>query len=276
MRIIRYLKNGRTGYGELRDDGSVVAINGDPVTAAGQGAGPGQFSVTRRVISDYKLLAPVAPTAIICIGLNYRRHAEEGKQPLPEHPIVFMKLPAALQHPDDPIVLPRTLRSDKVDYECELAVVIGKPARNVKAAAALDHVLGYTCGNDVSARDWQMEWGGGQWCRGKTFDTFAPLGPALVTTDQIRNPNALQIKTTLNGNTMQDWNTEDMIFDVPTLIEFLSGSTTLQSGTVVMTGTPHGVGSARSPQVFLQPGDTVTVSIDGIGDLTNPVVAEAE
>ena len=275
MRIVRFLKNDRIGYGELRDDGSVVAINGDPLAAGGLGSGPGQFSVTRRVVSDYKLLAPVVPTAVICIGLNYRRHAEEGKFPMPERPMVFMKTPSALQHPGDPVVLPRVLRSDKVDYECELAVVIGRPARNVKAAEALAYVLGYTCGNDVSARDWQLEWGGGQWCRGKTFDTFLPLGPALVTGDQIGDPDALPIKTTLNGQTMQDWNTEDMIFDVRTLIEFLSGSTTLQPGTVIMTGTPHGVGSARTPPVFLQPGDTVTVSIEGIGDLTNPVEEES-
>ena len=275
MRIVRFLKNDRIGYGELRDDGSVVAINGDPLHASGRGAGPGQFSVTRRVVSDYQLLAPVAPTAVVCIGLNYRRHAEERNNPIPEWPVVFMKMPSAVQHPGEPVVLPRTLRSDKVDYECELAVVIGRAARNVKAADALDYVLGYTCGNDISARDWQSEWGGGQWCRGKTFDTFVPLGPALVTADQIPNPNSLPIKTMLNGQTMQDWNTEDMIFDVPTLIEFLSGSTTLVPGTVIMTGTPHGVGSARTPPVFLQPGDTVTVSIEGIGDLTNPVEEEA-
>ena len=185
-----------------------------------------------------------------------------------------MKIATAVQNPGDPIVLPRKLRSDKVDYECELAVIIGKRCHNVSRADALSYVLGYSCANDVSARDWQKEGGGGQWCRGKTFATFCPLGPCLVTADEIPNPNALQIRTILNGNTMQDWNTNDMIFDVPTLIEFLSASTILAPGTVILTGTPHGVGAARTPPVFLQPGDEVTIEIEGIGRLTNPVVEE--
>jgi 2-keto-4-pentenoate hydratase/2-oxohepta-3-ene-1,7-dioic acid hydratase in catechol pathway len=186
-----------------------------------------------------------------------------------------MKTPAAVQNPGDPIVLPRTLNSDAVDYECELAVVIGRKCRNVKKADALTYVAGYTCGNDVSARDWQMKYGGTQWCRGKTFDTFAPLGPCLVTADEIPNPNSLRIRTILNGETMQDWNTNDMIFDVPTLIEFLSGSTTLLPGTVILTGTPHGVGAARKPPVYLKAGDTCTIDIEKIGALTNPVIDEA-
>jgi 2-keto-4-pentenoate hydratase/2-oxohepta-3-ene-1,7-dioic acid hydratase in catechol pathway len=135
-------------------------------------------------------------------------------------------------------------------------------------------VLGYTCANDVSARDWQMNGGGGQWCRGKTFATFCPLGPCIVTTDEIPNPNALSIRTILNGQVMQDWNTNDMIFDVPTLIAFLSASTKLLPGTVILTGTPHGVGAARKPPVFLKAGDSVTISIEKIGDLTNPVIDE--
>jgi 2-keto-4-pentenoate hydratase/2-oxohepta-3-ene-1,7-dioic acid hydratase in catechol pathway len=186
-----------------------------------------------------------------------------------------MKTSSTVQNPGDPIVLPRKLRSDMVDYECELAVVIGKQCYNVSKAEALEYVLGYTCANDVSARDWQLKWGGGQWCRGKTFATFCPLGPCLVTPDEIPDPNALAIKTVLNGQTMQDWTTRDMIFDVPTLIEFLIGSTVLSPGTVILTGTPHGVGGARKPPVFLQPGDTVTVEIEGIGAMTNPVVEES-
>ena len=187
-----------------------------------------------------------------------------------------MKMPSSVQRPGGPIVLPRALRSDEVDYECELAVVIGRRCRNVARERALDYVLGYTCGNDVSARDWQMQWGGGQWCRGKTFATFCPLGPALVTADEIPDPNALRIRTVVNGETLQDWNTSDMIFDVRELIAFLSGSSTLEPGTVIMTGTPHGVGAARTPPRFLQPGDTVTVEIEKIGALTNPVVAEEQ
>jgi 2-keto-4-pentenoate hydratase/2-oxohepta-3-ene-1,7-dioic acid hydratase in catechol pathway len=144
----------------------------------------------------------------------------------------------------------------------------------VSRLKALDYVLGYTCSNDVSARDWQIKRGGGQWSRGKSFDTFSPLGPCLVTCDEISNPNSLRISTVLNGQLMQDWNTHDMIFDVPALIEFLSGSTTLLPGTVILTGTPHGVGMAQKPPRWLRPGDSVTVEIEKIGQLTNPVENE--
>lgn len=266
MRILRYQDpQGATRYAALDADGTARQIVGDLF---------GAHEVTGEPAVIQKRLAPVAPAAFFCIGLNYRRHAEEGKAPIPHHPVLFMKSPAAVQNPGDPIVLPRHLRSDEVDYECELAVVIGKRCKNVAREAALDHVLGYTCANDVSARDWQGKWGGSQWCRGKTFDTFAPLGPWLVTRDEIPDPATLKIRTLLNGQTMQDWRCDDMIFDVPSLIVFLSGSTTLLPGTVILTGTPHGVGFARKPPVFLQPGDTVTVEIDRIGVLTNPVVAE--
>jgi len=267
MRLIRFLDpRGTVRYASQQPDGSALLIEGDIY---------GAFTVTSQQAEVAKLLAPVAPTAFFCIGLNYRKHAEEGKNPIPQWPVLFMKNPAAVQNPGDPIILPRRLKSSQVDYECELAVVIGRPCKNAPRERALEYVLGYTCANDVSARDWQKDFGGGQWCRGKTFDTFAPLGPALVLRDEIPNPNALGIRTILNGQTMQDWNTEDMIFDVPSLIEFLSGSTTLLPGTVILTGTPHGVGAARKPPVFLQPGDTVTIEIDGIGQLTNPVVEEA-
>ena len=161
-----------------------------------------------------------------------------------------------------------------MDYECELAVVIGRTARNVSTDQALEYVAGYTCANDVSARDWQMEWGGGQFCRGKSFDTFCPLGPVLVTADEIPDPNALRIRTVLNGQTLQDSNTRDMIFDVRSLVSFLSASTTLVPGTVILTGTPSGVGVARSPQVFLGAGDTVSIEIESIGTLINPVIDE--
>ncbi len=281
MRIVRYAKGATVGYGCQREDGSIVAIDGDPIegmavagAAGGTRGGIAPYSVSRRVIGGARLLAPVVPRSILCIGLNYRRHAKESGAAVPDHPVLFMKMPSSVQHPGAPIVLPRTLRSDAVDYECELAVVIGKRCRNVSRQQALDYVLGYTCGNDVSARDWQLRWGGSQWCRGKTFDTFCPLGPALVTADEIPDPNALAIKTVVNGDTLQDWNTSDMIFDVRHLIAFLSGSSTLEAGTVIMTGTPHGVGSARTPPRYLQPGDTVTVAIEKIGALTNPVVAE--
>ena len=266
MKIIRFHDpQGHVRYGCQHGDQSITLVEGDIYET---------FCDTGEVATVHKLLAPIAPVDILCIGLNYARHAEEGNLPAPEHPVLFMKSTAALQHPGDPIVLPRHLRSDEVDFECELAVVIGKRCKNISRDSALQYVLGYTCANDVSARDWQLKWGGSQWCRGKTFDTFSPLGPCLVTTDEIPDPNQLQIKTTLNGEVMQDWMTEDMIFDVPQLIEFLSGCTTLLPGTVILTGTPHGIGAARKPPVFLKPGDTVTIEIDKIGSLSNPVVEE--
>ncbi len=266
MKIIRYQDSqGRIRYASQKGHGSAVEIEGDIF---------GKYSATSRPAQVAKLLAPVQPTAILCIGLNYRKHAEEGKAKIPEWPVLFMKSPGAVQNPGDPIQLPTKLKSTQVDYECELAVVIGKTCKNASKANALSYVLGYTCANDVSARDWQKDFGGGQWCRGKTFDTFAPLGPCLVTADEIPNPNALRIKTILNGQALQDWTTEDMIFDVRTLIEFLSGSTTLLPGTVILTGTPHGVGMARDPKVFLKPGDTCSIEIEKIGTLTNPVIDE--
>jgi 2-keto-4-pentenoate hydratase/2-oxohepta-3-ene-1,7-dioic acid hydratase in catechol pathway len=266
MKVIRYIDTfGQSGFAAVQADGSSLAIEGDLF---------GSYQVSDHRVEIAKQLAPIQPTAIIGIGLNYRFHAEETKSAIPAHPIVFMKLPNAIQHPGDPIILPRHLRSDRVDYECELAVIIGKPAKNVSREDALDYVLGYTGANDVSARDWQKSGGGGQWCRGKTFDTFCPLGPVLVTCDEIPNPNNLFIKTVLNDQVMQDWTTKDMIFDVPALIEFLSGSTTLMPGTVILTGTPHGVGMARNPRVWLEEGDKVTVEIEAIGSLSNPVIAE--
>lgn len=266
MKIIRYqTKENEIKFASLQPDGSAREIKGDIFN---------QFEVTGKLVTPHKLLAPVAPVNFLCIGLNYRRHAEEGKAPIPENPVLFIKATTAVQNPGDPIILPRHLRSDEVDYECELAIVIGKRCKNVTREKALDYVLGYTCANDVSARDWQIKWGGSQWCRGKTFDTFAPFGPCLVLKDEIADPAKLKIKTVLNGEVLQDWRTDDMIFDVPTLISFLSGSTTLLPGTVILTGTPHGVGFARKPPIYLKPGDTVSVEIDKVGVLTNPVMAE--
>ena len=174
----------------------------------------------------------------------------------------------------DIILLPRHLSSDRVDYECELAVVIGRDCKNVSASKAFDYVAGYTCANDVSVRDWQKNAGGGQWCRGKTLDTFCPLGPYLVTPDEIPDPQNLKIRTLLNGEAVQNWSTNDMIFTVAQIIEFLSGSTTLPAGTVILTGTPHGVGMASTNPRWLQPGDQVTIEIEKIGSLTNPVAEE--
>jgi 2-keto-4-pentenoate hydratase/2-oxohepta-3-ene-1,7-dioic acid hydratase in catechol pathway len=266
MKIIRCEDSaGRAGWAALQPDGTAFRIEGDIFDRP---------RVTSDRVNVSRLLAPLDPAVIIGIGLNYRRHAEETGAKLAPHPVVFYKGPNTLQHPGGPILLPRKLRSDQVDYECELAVVIGRRCKNVSRERALEFVLGYTCANDVSARDWQKHGGGGQWCRGKSFDTFCPLGPCVVTTDEIPNPNALRLRTLVNGETLQDWNTDDMIFDVPALIEFLSGSTTLLPGAVILTGTPHGVGMARTPPRWLQPGDTVTIEIERIGALTNPVLEE--
>ena len=243
MKITRYLDSkGVASYGAEQPDGSVRRIEGDVF---------GAHRVTDEIADVGKRLAPVVPTQILGVGLNYRHHAAESGMKAPELPVLFVKGINTLQHPGEPILIPTHLPSEEVDYECELAVVIGRACKNVDRAHALDYVLGYTCANDVSARDWQIKRGGSQWCRGKTFDTFAPLGPCLVLKDEIPDPNTLRIQTVLNGKTMQDSNTSDMIFDIPTLIEFLSGSTTLLPGTVILTGTPQGVGAAMKPPVFL-------------------------
>jgi 2-keto-4-pentenoate hydratase/2-oxohepta-3-ene-1,7-dioic acid hydratase in catechol pathway len=265
MKIIRYEdKAGNTGCAAERD-GSHFKISGDIY---------GDFSVTDGIAEIAKLLTPVVPTSILCVGLNYRKHAEETNMDVPENPVLFVKGINALQNPDDPILIPTFMKSEEVDYECELAVVIRKACKNVSRTDALDYVLGYTCSNDVSARDWQLKKGGGQWCRGKFFDTFAPLGPCLVTPDDIPDPGNLNIRTVLNDEVVQDSNTNDMIFDVGRIIEYLSGSTTLVPGTVILTGTPPGVGMGQNPPRWLKAGDVITIEIEKIGKLTNPVREE--
>ena len=219
-----------------------------------------------------RLLAPITrPPKIICIGLNYRDHAEESNLPIPETPTVFAKFPTAVTGPGHPIVLPKN--SSKPDYEAEFAVVIGRGGRHIAEAAWRDHVFGYTCLNDVSARDFQMATS--QWMIGKTFDTFAPIGPAIVTADEIEDPHNLRISLTLSGEVLQDSNTRNLIFKLPKIIAYLSSVFTLEPGDIIATGTPAGVGFVRKPPRWLKPGDEVTVKIEGVGELTNPVVAEA-
>jgi len=221
--------------------------------------------------SDVELLAPVPrPAKLICIGLNYRDHAAESKMPVPTSPITFSKYVTSVQRPGGPIVLPST--STQVDYEAELAVVIGRRAKHVSREDAYGYVLGYTNLNDVSARDFQFA--DKQWQRGKSCDTFAPMGPAIVTSDEIPDPNALRIALRLNGQTMQDSSTEQLIFKVDELVAFLSETVTLEPGDVIATGTPPGVGFARTPPVFLKPGDLVEVEVERLGVLSNPVAAE--
>ena len=226
---------------------------------------------TGTVVPVAKLLAPVEAPNILCIGLNYRRHAEESGMAIPERPLLFMKSTSTITNPGDPIVLPEM--SDENDYECELAVVIGKAAKEVSEDDALDYVLGYTVANDVSSRDWQLRHDK-QWIRGKSFDTFCPLGPVLVTADESPDPQTLSIATRIDGTTLQSSNTADMIFNVRQIISYLSRSMTLLPGTVILTGTPEGVGMGRTPKRWLAPGETCEIEIEGIGVLSNPVVAE--
>jgi 2-keto-4-pentenoate hydratase/2-oxohepta-3-ene-1,7-dioic acid hydratase in catechol pathway len=209
------------------------------------------------------------PRNVLCIGLNYRDHAAEGGVPLPEKPVVFAKLTRCITGPGDPILLPPD--TTEVDYEAELAVVIGRRCRGVSATNALDYVAGYTCLNDVSARDFQR--GDGQWVRAKSQDTFGPMGPYLVTSEDIPDPQTLPIRCMVNGKVLQDSNTDKMIFGVRQLIAFISRGITLEPGDVISTGTPHGVGFARKPPIFLKAGDEVVVAIEGIGELSNPVKA---
>ncbi len=216
-----------------------------------------------------KLRAPIAhPNKITCIGLNYADHAREGGQEPPPAPIFFLKSHNTICGPGDAIKLPPN--STQVDYEAEFAVVIGKRGKNIPESEAHKYIAGYTVLHDVSARD--MQFSDKQWYRGKSCDTFAPTGPWIVTPDEVPDPNNLRISLTLNGETMQDSSTSNLIFKVPFLISYLSQSVTWEVGDLISTGTPPGVGFARKPQVFLKAGDTVSVSVEGIGTLTNPVV----
>jgi len=221
------------------------------------------------------LVAPLDPVAIFAIGRNYEAHASEQGKVAPERPMLFMKNVASVVGPFDEVVIPKICQEvEQTDFECELAVVIGKAAKDVAVDDALDFVLGYTVANDISARWWQKTAGGGQFCRGKSFDTFCPLGPCVVTTDEIDDPQGLDLSTVLNGEVMQSSNTGDMIFSVAEMVSFLSEGTTLLPGTVILTGTPSGVGFARKPPRFLRGGDVLETTVAGIGTLRNGVRLE--
>jgi 2-keto-4-pentenoate hydratase/2-oxohepta-3-ene-1,7-dioic acid hydratase in catechol pathway len=267
MRIIRFENAGRVHFGRpLNDRFSSAEVF--------QGDSPLSLAPTGRTLSVERLLAPIIPTDILCIGLNYKDHASEGAFELPKVPMLFIKSSNTLNHPGGIIRIPRL--SQMIDYEAELAVVIGRDAKYVPRNRALEYVFGYTAANDVTARDWQREknLGGGQFARGKSFDTFCPLGPAIVTADEIADPNRLCLRCHLNGQVMQDQSTSDMVFDVPALIESLSSTLTLRAGSVILTGTPKGVGFARKPPVWLKPGDRIAVEIENIGRLENTIEAE--
>jgi 2-keto-4-pentenoate hydratase/2-oxohepta-3-ene-1,7-dioic acid hydratase in catechol pathway len=261
MQLVRYAAAGLPRVGIVGD--GVVRDAGTDVFAPepGEVVGP---------LDDLTLLAPVPPPSkIVCVGRNYREHAEETGSAVPTRPQLFAKWANALVGPGAAIVHPGI--TEQLDYEAELTVVIGRRAQQVAVADALDAVYAYTCGNDVSARD--LQFGDTQWTRGKTLDTFAPMGPWLVTADQIPDPQVLGIRCIVSGEKLQDSSTSEMLFSVAEIIAFTTEAITLEPGDVIMTGTPPGVGVARTPQRFLHPGDTVRVEIDGIGALENPVVA---
>jgi 2-keto-4-pentenoate hydratase/2-oxohepta-3-ene-1,7-dioic acid hydratase in catechol pathway len=232
-----------------------------------------RHDAVRHAAASVSLLAPIPdPPKVVCVGLNYRDHAAESGAPIPKEPVLFSKFATAIIGPGEAIRLPAV--SQEVDYEAELVLVIGRKGRRLSAADAMDHLAGYTIGHDVSARDWQLKKDGKQWLAGKTFDTFAPIGPVLVTADEVPDPHDLGIRLRLNGKTMQDSNTRQMIFRAGDVIAYVSQIVTLEPGDLIFTGTPPGVGFARKPPVFLKGGDVVEVEIDGLGVLRNPVVEE--
>jgi 2-keto-4-pentenoate hydratase/2-oxohepta-3-ene-1,7-dioic acid hydratase in catechol pathway len=269
MKIAQYYEGGRVRLGWVRGDSVVpIRFEGDMIDFI-EGGGERSRGEEDAVPLHAIRLAPAVsrPTKIMAVGLNYRDHAEESKGKIPEVPLLFAKFPSRIVGPEDPITWDMRVTS-KVDYEAELAVIMGKKVRACDEGEALEAVFGYTCGNDVSARD--LQFGDGQWVRGKSLDTFCPLGPWIVTRDEIPEPHALPIRCWLNGDLMQDSHTGLMIFTVPRLISFLSRHFTLFPGDVLLTGTPHGVGAFREPSVYLKDGDQVVAEIEGIGRLTNP------
>jgi 2-keto-4-pentenoate hydratase/2-oxohepta-3-ene-1,7-dioic acid hydratase in catechol pathway len=283
MRFVTFQHNGHQHAGIVSND-SVISLKpagyADVISVVG--GGPEALRKTAELaanppadatfpLKSLKLCAPIpAPTKIICVGLNYRDHAIESKMEIPTRPTIFSKYNNTVIGSGDNIVLPKN--SEKPDYEAEFAFVIGKGGRHIKAENWKDHVFGYMNLNDVSARDVQLAVS--QWVMGKTFDTFAPMGPYLVTADEIADPHNLTISLTVNGETLQNSNTKELIFKIPDLIEFLSSIMTLEPGDIVSTGTPSGVGFSYNPPKWLKPGDEVVVTVQGLGELRNTCVAE--
>ena len=284
MRLVSYVSDSGFRTAAVRDGQYVDLNTTDPDVPASMkcllAQGPEGLERARRAAErgesidpeSVRLAAPVPnPEKVICIGLNYADHAAESGSAIPSEPVVFNKFPTAVCGPGDRIVLPK--ESQQVDYEAELVVVIGSEARHIPQEKACQYIAGYTCGNDVSARDWQLDRPGGQWLLGKTFDTFAPFGPHLVTGEEIEEPGSLDIRLRLNGQCMQDSNTKRLIFCIEHLVSYVSAVCTLKPGDIIFTGTPPGVGMARKPPVFLKNGDKVEVEIEGIGILCNSVVS---
>lgn len=276
MKLVRFRYQNAVRLGVLQDEATVVplseAYRGSMAAFLTEGTAALQraresLERTSVPLSEVQLLAPIAdPPKILCVGQNYRDHCEEQNQPIPERPILFSKYATAINDPEGTIFLLPGI-SDQIDYEAELAVVIGKQGRHISEAAAMEYVAGYLCANDVTARD--IQFGDKQWVRGKTPDGFFPIGPYLVTADEIPDPHTLDISLTLNGNVMQRSNTSNLIFRIPYLISYFSRTMTLQPGDILSTGTPGGVGVFRNPPIFLKAGDVVEVTIQGLGTLRN-------
>jgi 2-keto-4-pentenoate hydratase/2-oxohepta-3-ene-1,7-dioic acid hydratase in catechol pathway/nucleoside-diphosphate-sugar epimerase len=280
MQLVRFQRrdNGATNIGLLQGD-TIRSIESSALPKdmrALLGTLPEGVPALRRAassgpsyaLSSVRLLAPIGdPDKVLCVGLNYKDHAEESKMPLPQYPVIFAKFSNAIVGPEDTIRLPPT--SDEVDYEVELVIVIGRGGKSIKRENAMEHVAGYTVGNDVSARDWQLKKGGSQWTIGKAFDTFAPIGPSIRVNDGTFDPHNARLWTEVNGRRLQDSRTDQIVFRTEDLVVFLSSFIELKPGDIIFTGTPPGVGFARKPQIFLQDGDSVTVAIEGIGELRN-------
>jgi 2-keto-4-pentenoate hydratase/2-oxohepta-3-ene-1,7-dioic acid hydratase in catechol pathway len=267
MKIIRFLSaNKEILYGAYNQETPAVAriIEGDIF---------GDYKVTVKEALIVKLLAPLVPVNVLALGINYKKHGDETAMSYPDQPILFLKATTSIVGHEEPIILP-VVGPDCVDYEAELAVIIGRKAKNIKPDEAMDYIMGYTCANDVSARDWQFEKQKGQWARGKSFDTFCPLGQWIVTKDEITDPDNLSIRAILNDKVVQESRTAQMIFNIQEIVSNLSKSMTLLPGTVILTGTPEGVGFTRQPPLFLKAGDAISVEIEKIGTLTNKVILE--
>jgi 2-keto-4-pentenoate hydratase/2-oxohepta-3-ene-1,7-dioic acid hydratase in catechol pathway len=276
MRLATVLLEGKPTPGLLSpDDTAVFPLTGYANTLAFLSAGASAWSeaaADAKYVPFDKILAPIAaPPKMLCIGLNYRDHAKEANMELPKTPVVFTKFSNSICGPGDTVVLPKL--SQQVDYEAEIAIVMGKGGRHIAADDWREHVFGYTIVNDVSARDLQMATS--QWSLGKSFDTFGPMGPAIVSLDSIGDPHKLAIKLSIDGEMLQDSNTEELVFKTGELVAYLSSIMTLSPGDIISTGTPAGVGLGRKPQRWLKPGETMTIEIEGIGKLTNTLAAEA-
>jgi 2-keto-4-pentenoate hydratase/2-oxohepta-3-ene-1,7-dioic acid hydratase in catechol pathway len=271
MKLVTFQHTGAAPEAGLVSADQIIGLGVDMLSLIASGKPPGAAGPAYP-LSGITLHAPIPrPPKLICAGLNYRDHALEVKAKIPDVPTIFSKFTNVVIGPGQPIVLPKA--SQKPDYEAELAFVIGTGGRHIPAASAMEHVFGYTILNDVSARDFQMATS--QWLMGKTFDTFAPMGPWIVTRDEIADPHQLEISLEIGGEILQHSNTREFIFKIPELIEYISTVVTLEPGDVVATGTPPGVGFVRNPPRYLRPGDEVIIRIQGIGELRNPVIAEA-